>query len=446
MSMAELTMPAAPDVERLVLGAVMLDDSLYPTVAGALTTDCFTDQANRRIFGYMAEIHDGGGRIDRITLMDALRSANELESIGGLAYLCSLDDGMPRMPTVDGYVDIVRKKAEYRRIMLVCDRLMARASAELEAPDDLLSEMAAAAIDSGERNGDAQTVGQIITEAGGMDAYMRRPQAGLLTGIHEFDRLTEGLHGGDLFILAARPSMGKTALALNVAANVAIRDKHVGVFSLEMSKKQLIDRLMASAARVNSQWVRRGSLNPENRERVTSAMPPLWDTIHIQDKSNCSGLDIHGECRRIKARTGLALVIVDYLQLMVGDGRNDNRNAELSKISRGLKLMAKDLDIPVMALSQLSRGVETRQEGDHKPRLSDLRDSGAIEQDADLVAFIYRPIVYKPERQDLAGQDELILAKQRNGPTGMIPVTFRKEFVRFDERVLNGGEERDGQS
>lgn len=436
-----LVLPQNLDAERFVLGSILLDDSLYLEVAGVVTSEDFTLGKHRRIFARMAELHERGEKIDRATVYNELLKHDEAEACDGLSYLISLDDGLPKLSNVDAYIRIVREKADLRRLMLTCQCLMDRAASEQESSSALLAEMAEAAINSGENHGDAQTVGQIVEAAGGLDAYFNRAgRKGLTTGFGKLDSLTDGLHGGDLFILAARPSMGKTALALNICSHVARQGSHVALFSLEMSRGQIVDRLMASGALVNSYWIRRGELRPESRAGIVAAMPSVWDTIHIQDRSGCSGIDIHAECRRIKVRSGLALVVVDYLQLMLSKGRQDNRNQEIAAISRGLKLTAKDLDVPVLALSQLSRGVETRAEGDHRPKLSDLRDSGAIEQDADLVGFIYRPIVYKPDRKDLELEAELIIEKQRNGPTGVVKLQFRKEFVRFDS-IVEGKED-----
>ena len=439
MNTAELTLPTAPDAERFVLGSIMLDDSLYLESAGVLTVEAFSDDRHRRIFVRMSDLHERGEKIDRITVYHELDRHGETEAIGGLGYLISLDDGLPKISNIDAYVRLVREKADLRRVMLICQRLMDRAAGEREQSDVLLSEMASAAIDSGERDGEAQTVGQIIQAAGGLQTYLNREgKGGLKIGFPRFDSMTDGLHGGELFILAARPSMGKTALALNIAGNVGQQGKHVAIFSLETGRDSLVDRLIASRSLTNSYFIKRGESSPESRARIGQTLPPVWDTIHIQDRFACAGMDIHAECRRIKSRTGLSLAIIDYLQLMAGKG--ENQNQVISAISRGLKLMAKDLNIPVILLSQLSRAVETRQGGDHRPQLSDLRDSGAIEQDADLVGFIYRPEVYKTDRPDLEGVAELILAKQRDGETGRIPLIFRKQFVRFDS-ALEGAEQ-----
>jgi replicative DNA helicase len=289
--------------------------------------------------------------------------------------------------------------------------------------------------------------GQIIEGyEGGINALLdpSKRLKGVSTGFMKLDEMTGGLHGGELFILAARPSMGKTALALNIAQHVATgRDpKTVAVFSLEMSKESLLTRMLCAAARVDGQKFRAGYLRQEERRQLSSAASSLSAApLYIDDTSGANMMDIHAKLRRLKAEHGLGLVVIDYLQLMSSPGRNENRNQEISKLSRSMKLLAKELDVPMLVLSQLSRAVETRQEGDHRPQLSDLRDSGAIEQDADLVGFIFRPEVYAPQRQDLRGVAELILAKQRNGPTGIVKLVFLKHCTRFETPVSEMDEE-----
>ena len=261
---------------------------------------------------------------------------------------------------------------------------------------------------------------------------------GIATGYLKFDEMTGGLHEGELFILAARPSMGKTALALNIAQHVALNPANpqtVAVFSLEMSRESLLTRLMCASARVDQQKFRAGYLNQEERRRLQRATAELVKApLFIDDTAGTNLMDIHAKLRRLQAEHGLGLVVIDYLQLMSGRGRFENRNAEISSLSRGLKLLAKELKVPMVVLSQLSRAPETRP-GDHRPQLSDLRESGSIEQDADLVAFIFREEVYKPDREDLRGLAELLLSKQRNGPTGKLNLVFLKEFTKFENRT-----------
>jgi replicative DNA helicase len=264
----------------------------------------------------------------------------------------------------------------------------------------------------------------------------------LSTGFYKLDEMTSGLHPGELIILAARPSMGKTAMALNIAQHVATKlEKVVAVFSLEMSKESLLTRVLCATARVDSQRFRAGYLNQDERRSLQRAAAELVEApLYIDDTAGANLMDIHAKLRRVRSERGaLDLVVVDYLQLMSGRGRFENRNAEVSSLSRGLKLLAKDLHVPMLVLSQLSRAPETRQ-GDHRPQLSDLRESGSIEQDADLVGFIFREEVYKRDREDLRGLAELIVAKQRNGPVGIINLVYLHTLTKFENRAEDLGD------
>jgi replicative DNA helicase len=281
---------------------------------------------------------------------------------------------------------------------------------------------------------------------GGINAFLDPSKRikGLSTGFLKLDDMTGGLHEGELVILAARPSMGKTALALNIAQHVAMhptQKQTVAVFSLEMSSESLLTRMVCAAARVDQQKFRASYLNQDERRRLAKGTADLVQSpLFIDDTAGTHLMDIHAKLRRLKNEHGLALVVIDYLQLMSGRGRYENRNQEISTISRGLKLLAKELKVPMLVLSQLNRAPETRP-GDHRPQLSDLRESGSIEQDADLVAFIFREEVYKPEREDLRGLAELIVAKQRNGPTGKVNLVFLREFTKFENRTNDLGED-----
>ncbi len=337
-----------------------------------------------------------------------------------------------------------------RRIIFTSQKLIDRCLLAEEDADEVLAGAEESLLKLGDDRVRASlaTPAQIIEDyEGGINALLdpSKRLKGLSTGFIKLDELTGGLHGGELFILAARPSMGKTALALNIAQHVTTgKDpKTVAVFSLEMSKESLLTRMLCAGARVDGQKFRAGYLNQEERRHLASAASALSAApLYIDDTSGANLMDIHAKLRRLKAEHGLGMVVIDYLQLMSSPGRNENRNQEISKLSRGMKLLAKELDVPMVVLSQLSRAVETRQEGDHRPQLSDLRDSGAIEQDADLVGFIFRPEVYKPDRQDLRGQAELILAKQRNGPTGLVKLMFLKHCARFENTTSDAfGEE-----
>jgi replicative DNA helicase len=431
-------LPSNIDAERFILGAVLMDDSLYLPVAGSLEPEDFVLEKHRRIFARMGELHEAGERIDRVTVAEQLMKHNQLDSVDGLTYLVSLDDGLPKVFNVESYIRIVKEKATLRHIVFTSQKLIDRCLIGEEDAGDILAGAEEALLKLGEsrtRSG-LMNARDIITQyEGGINVFLDPSKRikGLSTGFTKLDEMTGGFHGGELIILAARPAMGKTALALNMAQFVATkRQEPVAVFSLEMSRESLLTRMLCAAAYVDGQRFRAGFLNGEERARLQRAAGELSAApLFIDDTSGTNLLDIHSKLRRLKAEYGLGLAVVDYLQLMSGRGRFENRVQEVSALSRGLKLMAKELDVPMLVLSQLSRAPDTRQ-GDHKPQLSDLRESGSIEQDADLVCFIFRESVYKPDREDLRNQAELIVAKQRNGPTGKVKMVFLNQFTKFE--------------
>jgi len=434
------------DAERFVLGSIMLDDSLYVQAAGDLEPDDFSLDKHRRIFRRMGELQERGEKIDRITIANELMKFNELEACDGITYLVSLDDGLPQIPNLDAYIRIVKDKAVLRRIIFASQHMMNRALLGEEEPDEILSGAEETLLKLGEARVKSGLLdpGQILQDyEGGINAFLDPSKRikGISTGFARFDELTGGLHGGDLCIVAARPSMGKTALALNIAQHVALKLKQtVAVFSLEMSRESLLTRMLCSAARVDSQRFRAGFLTQEERRKLNHALHELVEApLYIDDTPGIHMMDIHAKLRRLQAERKLGLVIVDYLQLMGARGRFENRNQEVSALSRGMKMLAKEMNVPMMVLSQLSRAVETRQ-GDHRPQLSDLRESGSIEQDADVVNFIFREEVYHREREDLRGLAELIIAKQRNGPVGTVNLVFLHAHTKFENRAEPGGE------
>jgi replicative DNA helicase len=445
----ERALPVNLDAERFVLGSILMDDSLFLQVAASVVPEDFSLEKHRRIFARMSDLYSRGERIDRVSLAEELMRQNQLESVDGLSYLVSLDDGLPKIANVDIYVKIVKDKALLRRIIFTSQKLIDRAMLAEDTPDEIL----AGAEENLLRLGESRASNTLVTPAtivenfeGGFNAFLDPSKRikGVSTGFLKLDELTGGLHEGDLFILAARPAMGKTALALNIAQHVATnpRDRRtVAVFSLEMSKESLLTRLVCAGARVDQQKYRAGYLNQDERRRLHHTLGELMEApLFIDDTAGIMLMDIHAKLRRVQAEHGLGLVVIDYLQLMSTRGRVENRNQEISAISRGMKLMAKELKVPFMVLSQLSRATETRP-GDHKPQLSDLRESGSIEQDADMVAFVFREEYYKPEREDLRGLAELILAKQRNGPTGKVNLVFLKEFTKFENRGSDLGDD-----
>jgi replicative DNA helicase len=449
MSTSNVTDKALPtnlDAERFVLGSILLDDSFYVQAAGTLESDDFSLEKHRRIFKRMGELQDRGEKIDRVTIANELMKCGELEACDGLSYLVSLDDGLPRIANLDSYIRIVKDKSILRRIIFASQHMINRSMAGEELPEEILAGAEETLLKLGEARVKAGLLSpqQILeTYEGGLTAFLdpSKRLKGISSGFTKFDEMTGGLHGGDLFILAGRPSMGKTALALNVAQHVALKLKQtVAIFSLEMSKESLLTRMLCAAARVDSQRFRAGYLSQEERRKLNQALHELVEApLYIDDTAGLHLMDMHAKLRRLQAERKLGLVIVDYLQLMTGRGRFENRNQEVSALSRGMKLLAKELNLPLMVLSQLSRAVENRQ-GDHRPQLSDLRESGSLEQDADVVGFVFRDEVYHRDREDLRGLAELIVAKQRNGPVGTVNLVFLHAQTKFENRAEDTGE------
>ena len=443
----EKGLPTNVDAEKFVLGSILLDDSFFIQAAGSLEAEDFSLEKHRRIFKRMADLHERDERIDRITVANELMKFNELEACDGLSYLVSLDDGLPQLPNVDSYIRIVKDKSVLRRIIVASQHMINRCLLDADEPDQILAGAEDTLLKLGETRVKSGLINpeQILRDyEGGINAFLDPSKRikGISTGFTKLDEYTGGLHGGDLFILAARPSMGKTALALNIAQHVALKMKQTAaVFSLEMSKESLLTRMLCSAARVDSQRFRAGYLTQEERRKLNTALHELVEApLYIDDSAGIHLMEMHAKLRRLQSERPLGLVIVDYLQLMSGHGRFENRNQEVSALSRGMKLLAKELNVPMMVLSQLSRAVETRQ-GDHRPQLSDLRESGSIEQDADVVGFIFREEVYNRDREDLRGLAELIVAKQRNGPVGTVNLVFLHSQTKFENRAEDTGEE-----
>ncbi len=442
----EKGLPTNVDAERFVLGSILLDDALYVQAAGTLEPEDFSLEKHRRIFKRMGELQVRGERIDRITVANELMKFNELEACDGLTYLVSLDDGLPQIPNLESYIRIVKDKAVLRRIIFASQHMMNRAMLAEEEPGEIL----AGAEETLLKLGDSRVKSGLINASqilqdyeGGISAFLDPSKRikGISTGFAKLDEMTGGMHGGDLIIIAARPSMGKTALALNIAQHVALKLKQTcAIFSLEMSRESLLTRMLCAAARVDSQRFRAGFLSQEERRKLNHSLHELVEApLYIDDTAGLNMMDMHAKLRRLQQEQKIGLVIVDYLQLMSSPGRQENRNQEVSALSRGMKLLGKELNVPMMVLSQLSRAVETRQ-GDHRPQLSDLRESGSIEQDADLVGFIFREEVYHREREDLRGLAELIVAKQRNGPIGTVNLVYLHAQTKFENRAEDTGE------
>ena len=432
-------MPANVEAERSILGAILLDNHAFNDAAEHLRPDDFSLDAHRRIYSRMLELAESSRPIDIITLVEELEQKKDLQAIGDVGYVSSLLDGVPDRPSIEHYVRIVRDKAILRGLIGVANTAIAKASEQAEPADEILNDAEAAVFALSEKRigKGFQGIQDIVRNSfGSIDALLKRGQriTGLATHYTDLDEMTSGLQKSDLVILAARPSMGKTSFAMNIAENAAIDDgKTVGIFSLEMSSEALLQRLLCSRAIVDAHKMRTGSLWSDDMKKVVRAMEELATAqIYIDDTPGISLTEMRAKARRLKQAQGrLDLLVVDYLQLMSGGSKRfENRTQEVSAISRGLKAIAKELEVPVIALSQLSRAPESRG-GDHRPQLSDLRESGSIEQDADVVMFIFREEIYKQDDPELKGRAEIIIAKQRNGPIGKFQLAFLHNSTRF---------------
>ena len=436
----ERALPHNLDAERSILGAVLLDNHALNAAVERVRTDDFFLPQHRRIFERMVQLAEKNNAIDTVTLMEDLSRSGELEAAGGIAYLSTLADGLPRVTNVDHYARIVKEKSVLRSLIHSASAIQDQALAAGDDADIILDRAESLIFQLAEDRVKAGLVGVKELVRDNFERLEKifsegRRVTGLSTGYVALDNETSGLQPSELVVLAARPSMGKTALALNIAENVALRQRQpVAVFSLEMSKESLLLRLLASESRVDSHKFRTGHLGRDDWGKITRALSdlaeaPLW----IDDSASSTVLEMGAKARRLKRDRGLSLMIVDYLQLVVpsSGGRQSNRQEEVAGISRGLKGLAKELKVPILVLSQLTRAPER---DDRKPQLSDLRESGAIEQDADVVLFINRPNFYKTDLPDEErARAELIIAKQRNGPTGLLNFVFLSRHTRFEE-------------
>jgi replicative DNA helicase len=408
-----------------------------------LRVDDFSLDSHRRIYAAMLQLAEAGHAVDIVTVAEELRRKKELDSVGGVAYLASLSEGLPRKLSIESYVRIVKDKSLMRQLMTVCDMGMIDAADQSQIALDVLNNVGARLVEISESaiTGGFSDIAAIVKDSfGSIDALYEqgREVTGLATHYIDFDRMTSGLQDSELIIIAARPSMGKTAWAINIAENAAVRGgKVVAVFSLEMSKSSLLRRMLASQALVNSKAIQTGMLMRDDRAKLINGLEKLMESkIFIDDTPGITLAEMRAKARRLKQQQGhLDLIVIDYLQLMTGANTGgkgfENRTQEVSAISRGLKALAKEMKVPVVALSQLSRASEQRG-GDKKPLLSDLRESGSIEQDADVVCFIHREEYYDRENEDLKGKAEIIIAKQRNGPTGTIHLAYLADYTRFE--------------
>jgi replicative DNA helicase len=438
--------PASIDAERAVLGAMLLDGFAI-TQAGSigLKADHFSLDSHRRIYSAICELTERNVAVDLVTLANELSRKKELEAVGDDPYLFSLTEGLPVRSNIEHHVQIIKDKALLRSLINAANGAIAAAADDSEPAQDILNSLEGQLFElaGGHFNTGFSDVSEIVKSSfGSIDALYERGKAvtGLETHFVDLDALTSGFQKSDLIIIAARPSMGKTAFAMNIAENAATRNKSVcAIFSLEMSKESLLLRMLCSYARVDSHKLRTGFLGREDFGKLQDALSDLADSpLYIDDTPSITVSEMRAKCRRLQHQLGrLDLVVVDYLQLMSGTpaaagGRKyENRTQEVSAISRGLKMLAKEMKVPVVALSQLSRAPESRT-GDHTPQLSDLRESGSIEQDADVVMFLYRPEYYDRDNPDLHGKAKLVVAKQRNGPTDVIQLAFMHSSTRFE--------------
>ena len=433
----ERTLPHNLEAERSVLGAILIHNEAFNYAAQILGPQDFFRDGHRRIFERMIALGERGGAIDTVTLKEALSQTGDLEESGGPAYIATLIDGVPRSTNVEYYARIVKEKATLRALIHASQAIAARAWEAEDEPNVILdeAEQTIFAIAENRARDGFVSMRQIVDESLPKIEQLfehRKLITGVETGFEDLDAMTRGLQPADLVIVAARPSMGKTSLVLNMAEHAALRaGQTVGFFSLEMSKESLFIRLLTSVARIDAHRLQTGHIGQRDYDSLSQAISRLSEaTIYIDDSPGVGVLEMRAKARRLAAEHGLGLLVVDYLQLMTGRGRFENRTLELAAISRGLKSLAKELNVPVVALSQLSRAPEAR--SDHRPLLSDLRESGALEQDADVVLMLFRPDMYPDCKEEDRGVAELIVAKQRNGPTGTIQLAFLREHTRFE--------------
>jgi replicative DNA helicase len=434
---AERTLPHNLDAERSVLGAILIDNEAFNVAASVIDARAFFRDAHRRIFDRMVALAERSHPIDLVTLREELERSGEVEEVGGPAYIASLVDGVPRATNVEYYAKIVKEKSTLRSLIFSANKILANAYEADQEADLILDEAESAIFSVAE---DRIKAGFIAMRDLVKDSFPKIEQlfehksfiTGVATGFTEIDKMTRGFQPGDLIIVAARPSMGKTSLVLNVAQYIALAGKVAGFLSLEMSKEQLFMRMLASEAKIDNYRLMSGQIGQKEYGQITHALETLSDAhMYIDDTPGIGVLEMRAKARRLQSEHGLDMLAIDYIQLMTGRGRFENRTLELASISRSLKGLAKELNVPVVVLSQLSRAPEAR--SDRRPQLADLRESGALEQDADVVILIFREEMYKQNNEpaESDGIAELIVAKQRNGPTGVVKLAFLRQQTRF---------------
>jgi replicative DNA helicase len=435
--------PHSLEAERAVLGGVLLQNQAIDTVLEIVAVDDFYSEANGRIFEAVLDLHRSSTPVDTVTLREHLARAHKLQGVGGDEYILGLTDTIPAIENIRAHSNIIKEKALVRRLITACHTVAAKGYGDYGNAQEFLDHAEKSVFDvaSVQTKTQVERVRDVVIRAfEDLHALARSGGrvSGLQTGFTRVDAMTAGMHPGDLIIIAGRPGMGKTSFALNIAVNASHSrlgtDKNAGVavFSLEMPKDQLVKRMLASEARVDSSRMRTGQVHRDDWQNLAQAAGTLSDLpIFIDDTAGLTIMELRAKSRRIMSEHGLGLIVIDYLQLMRSGTKNDSREQEISEISRNLKGLAKEMGIPVIALSQLNRGVESRGNKDKRPQLSDLRESGAIEQDADTIWFVYRDEVYNRESMDL-GIAEIIIGKQRAGPTGTCKVRFFNQYTRFD--------------
>jgi replicative DNA helicase len=442
---AQRTLPHNLEAERSVLGAILIHNDAFNLAAQVIDSRDFYRDDHRRIFDCMVALNERNAAIDFVTLKEELSRGGQLDSVGGPSYIAGLSDGVPRATNVEYYARIVKEKSTLRNLIFAANKILTNAYEGDQEADIILDEAESSvfAVADDRLKAGFVAMRDLVKESFPKIEQLfeqKRLITGVATGFADIDEMTRGLQPSDLVIVAARPSMGKTSLVLNIAQYVAAQpNQSVGFFSLEMSKESLFLRLLTSEAHIDSHRLMSGAIGQKDYGRIAHALETMSAMrLFIDDTPGIGVLEMRAKARRLQAEHGLNLLCVDYIQLMTGRGRFENRTLELASISRSLKGLAKELNVPIVVLSQLSRAPESR--SDHRPQLSDLRESGALEQDADVVILIYRDDVYNrdPHSPD-AGTAELILAKQRNGPTGTVKLAFLREQTRFANLAPGGG-------
>ena len=424
------------EAEQSVIGAIFLEPDAFSTASEILMPEDFYWASHQRIFSAMMHLSDRGEPIDVVTVTAYLNDRKQLEEVGGVSYLTQLAESVPTAANIEYYSKIVEEKALLRRLIRAATDIVTAGFEREDEVEDVLNEAEKSILEVSNRKNSQgfKNIKDVLMDVYDNIEKLHEQQGdvtGIPTGYRELDRITSGFQKNDLIIIAARPSVGKTAFALNVAQNVAVKtNNNVAIFSLEMGADQLVQRMLCAEGNIDSHRLRSGQLEPEDWGKLTMAMGSLSNAgIFIDDSPGIRVSEIRSKCRRLKQEHGLGMIMIDYLQLIQGSGNSkENRQQEVSEISRSLKGLARELEVPLIALSQLSRGVESRQ--DKRPMMSDLRESGSIEQDADIVGFLYRDDYYdsESEKQNII---EIIIAKQRNGPTGTVELAFVKEYNKF---------------